>query len=103
MDDALLELDGDLRVVAANAAFLKRFQVEASETAGVLLYDLGNGQWNIPELRHLLTEIIPQHALVTDYTVTHDFPQLGRRTLHLNARQVKEANRILLAITDMSD
>ncbi|MBK8025469.1 MAG: PAS domain-containing protein [Chloroflexi bacterium] len=103
VDEALLELDSDLRVVAANASFLRQFQAEASETVGHLLTELGNGQWDIPELRHLLTEIIPQHTVVMNYTMTHDFPQLGRRTMHLNARQVSTANRILLVITDLSE
>jgi hypothetical protein len=51
-----------------------------------LLCDLGDGQCNIPELRTLLEEILPQKMLKTGFSVTHDFPTIGRRALLLNAR-----------------
>jgi len=102
IENALLELDGDLRVLSANQSFYELFQVTEEVTAGRLLYSLGNGQWDIPELRRLLTEIIPAEAIIRDYEVQHKFPGIGMRTMHLNARQIVEANRILLVITDVS-
>lgn len=77
LGDSVLELDGALRVVAANAAFYETFQVSAAATIGRQLYDLGNGQWDIPDLRHLLTEVIPAQTVVQGYEVTHQ----GNRVL----------------------
>ncbi|NDJ85147.1 MAG: PAS domain-containing protein [Chloroflexi bacterium] len=102
IENSLLELNGDLRVVGANNAFYEKFQVAEEDTIGQMLYDLGNGQWDIPELRRLLNEIIPQRTFVREYEVSHDFPDLGQRTMRLNARQIAELNRILLVITDIS-
>ncbi len=69
----LLVLDGELRVKAANRAFLQHFGVEPAETLVCLVYDLGNGQWNIPGLRRLLEEVLSQNGQVVDYRVEHDF------------------------------
>ncbi|KAA9008853.1 PAS domain S-box protein [Histidinibacterium aquaticum] len=99
----LLTLDADLRVETANEAFLDQFQVSRPETLGTLVYDLGNGQWDIPELRRLLGEILPEKRIVSNYRVEHDFERIGRRTMHLNARRVDRSGRpalILLAISD---
>ncbi|MBW4438324.1 MAG: PAS domain-containing protein [Pleurocapsa minor GSE-CHR-MK-17-07R] len=100
MESSVLELDSKLHVLAANTAFYAQFQYSPEDTIGRPLYELGSGQWDIPELRRLLGKIIPQRTFVSDYTVTHDFPNLGRYTMRLNARQVKAMNRILLVITD---
>ena len=59
----LLVLDGELRVEGANRAFLQLFGVEPAETLGCLVYDLGNGQWNIAGLRRL-EEGQPQTSLI---------------------------------------
>jgi two-component system, chemotaxis family, CheB/CheR fusion protein len=70
------------------------------------LYDLGDGQWNIPELRTLLEEILPRKTVLDGFSVTHAFPMIGRRTLLLNARQVRQASNkpplILLAMEDVT-
>lgn len=100
--NSLLELDSELRVVAANPAFYRQFNFVPETTIGYLLYELGNGQWDIPDLRRLLNEIIPRQTLVHDYTMTYEFPGMGKRTLHLNANQIKEVKRILLVITDLT-
>ncbi|QPC81733.1 PAS domain-containing protein [Phototrophicus methaneseepsis] len=102
VENSLIELDSDLRVVNASQSFYDTFEVKEEDTIGKLLYHLGNGQWDIPELRHLLTEIIPEQTIVRDYEVTHSFPELGIRTMRLNARQIAELDRILLVITDIS-
>ncbi len=103
----LLVLDKHLRVKTANKAFYKTFQVNELETEGVLIYDLGNRQWNIPELRTLLEEILPQKTHITDFEVTHNFSSIGLRVILLNAleitRQKKEEKLILLAIEDITE
>jgi PAS domain S-box-containing protein len=105
--EPLVVLDADLRVLSANRSFYKFFKVRKKETVGNLIYDLGNRQWDIPALRHLLETILPQKAVFNDYEVDHDFPSLGRRSLLLNARRIpaapKEAQWILLAFEDISE
>jgi chemotaxis protein methyltransferase CheR len=86
--EPLLVLDPALRVVLASRAFCLVFAVTREETEGRLLYDLGNGQWNIPSLRTLLEEILPQKTTVEEYEVAHVFPTIGYRTMLLNARRV---------------
>lgn len=99
---SLLELDNNLRVLSANQVFYQTFRTSEEETIERRLYELGNGQWDIPELRRLLSEVIPSQAVVRDYTVRHNFPQLGKSTMRLNARQIAELDRILLVITQVS-
>ena len=105
--EPLVILDADLRVVSANRSFCQTFQVKLGEMEGQLLYDLDNRQWDIPELRKLLEEILPQHTVFKDYEVEHDFPDIGRRTMLLNAREVRRAEGkerlILLAIEDITE
>jgi signal transduction histidine kinase/ActR/RegA family two-component response regulator len=83
------------------------FQVTPEETQGRRLYDLGNGQWNIPELRRLLDEVLPQHSAFDDFVVDAEFDQIGRKAMRLNARQLlHEGGRsrlILLAIEDVTE
>ncbi len=102
--EPLLVLAADLQVISANPAFYHTFQLTPDATLGRLLYNLGNHQWNIPALHQLLDEILPHQAVCNDFEVTHDFEQLGRRTMRLNARRiVSEAGQselILLAIED---
>jgi two-component system CheB/CheR fusion protein len=98
----LLVLDPQLRVVSANRAFHDTFQVDPAETEREYIYNLGDGQWDLPELRRLLEEIVPQNNVFEDFEVTHDFPHIGRQTMSLNARRLlQESGRpelILLAI-----
>src|ERR1051325_1611878 len=86
--EPVLVLDKGLRVIAASRSFYSRFQVRPEDTQGRLLYTLGDGQWDIPKLRILLEQIIPEHGVMEDYEVEHEFPNLGHRTMYLNARQV---------------
>jgi two-component sensor histidine kinase len=105
--EPLLVLDQDLRVVSASRSFYLKFKVEPREVHGRLIYALGDGQWNIPELRLLLEEILPKHTVMEAYEVEHNFSGIGRRTMLLNARAVfnrrKAGTLILLAIEDVTD
>jgi two-component system CheB/CheR fusion protein len=102
--DPLVVLTPDLRVKRANAMFYKMFQVTPEDTEGRFLYDLGDGQWNIPKLRQLLEEILPRNSLFNDFAVEHEFPRIGRKRMLLNARRIlskdNELKAILLAIED---
>ncbi len=105
--DPLLVLDQDLRVVTANRAFYRTFRMDFQNIHGRPVYDLGDGQWDIPELRLLLEDVAPQHAVMEAYEVERDFPMIGRRSMLLNAREVfnqRSARKlILLAIEDVTD
>jgi two-component sensor histidine kinase len=102
--EPFLVLDERFRVLAASRSFYRSFKVDPEETLGTLLYDLGNGQWDIPALRLLLETIIPEKAAMDEFEVDDDFPNIGRRTMLLNARKVvydrSSATTILLAFTD---
>jgi two-component sensor histidine kinase/PAS domain-containing protein len=104
--EPVLVLDEELRVIAASRSFYSAFKVSAEDTQGRLLYALGDGQWDIPKLRVLLENIIPEHGVMEGHEVEHEFPDLGQRTMRLNARQVfykGGANRtILLGIEDVT-
>jgi PAS domain-containing protein len=104
--EPLIVLDNDLRVVSANAAFYQAFQVERENIAGELLFDLGNRQWDIPQLRDLLERIIPENTFFEDFEVEHDFPSIGPKKMLLNARKVEASEAalqfILLAIEDIT-
>ena len=105
--EPLISLDQDLRVVTAGRSFYDFFKVKPEETVGQLIYDLGNKQWDIPKLRELLETILPQKASFDNYEVEHDFAGIGRRTMLLNARQIKRVlgkeRIILLAIEDITE
>lgn len=102
--EPLLVLSRDLRVVSANRAFYQMFRTNPAETLDRRIYELGNSQWDIPELRRLLEEILPQNTHFDGYEVTHDFEHIGRRTMLLNARRVQHSDEfILLAIEDVTE
>ncbi len=107
MHEPMLVLGNDLRVKSANKSFYKKFGVSDKQTEGVLLYDLGNKQWDIPVLRNLLEDIIPKNAHFEDYEVKHTFLHLGEKIMSLNAsRIIQKAHRehlILLVISDITE
>ena len=110
--EPVLILSEDFRVVAANEPFYKMFQVEKEETEGKIIYDLGNGQWNIITLKKLLEDILPKNTFFKGFEVIHEFPLIGRKIMLLNAREIhcKEDVKlgpcppiILLAIEDITE
>ncbi|PIU80955.1 MAG: hypothetical protein CO140_04340 [Candidatus Moranbacteria bacterium CG_4_9_14_3_um_filter_40_7] len=100
--EPFLILDPKFQIIGANASFYKNFQVTKEQTEGRFIYDLGNGQWNIPELKKLLEDILPNKKVFNDYEVSHDFPGIGVKTMLLNARQLDATQQILLAIEDIT-
>ena len=106
LPEPFLVLDDQFHVLAASASFYRTFEVDPAQTVGNVLYALGDGQWDISELRMLLETIIPERAAMDGFEVEHDFPQIGRKTMVLNARQVvyedSADSTILLAIRDIT-
>jgi PAS domain S-box-containing protein len=105
--DPLLVLDSAHRVKTANRSFLETFRLTQRDTDNVLLYDLDQGQWNIPELRSKLEEILPQHSELHDFEVHRDFPHLGNRTILVSARPLyrpgNNTEMILISMEDISE
>jgi chemotaxis protein methyltransferase CheR len=105
--EPVIVLDKGLRVIAASRSFYSRFKVRPEDTQGRRVYELGDGQWDIPGLRVLLEQIIPKHGVMESYEVEHEFPHLGHRTMYLNARQVDykagAETTILLGIEDVTE
>jgi two-component system CheB/CheR fusion protein len=100
--EPLLILDDDLHVQRANQAFYQHFQVEPANTEGRRIFELGDGQWNIPALRTLLEELLPTNHALVEYEVEHSFPRIGQRVMLLNAHRIDHVQRILLAMEDIT-
>ncbi len=105
--EPMLVLNADLRVRRANRSFYRTFRVTPEETVDRLVYDLGNQQWDIPWLRKLLEEVLPQDTAFDDFEVEHAFPDIGRKFMLLNARRIcgkdNQTEFILLAIEDTTE
>ncbi len=105
--EPLVILNQSLHVVQANKTFYSTFRARREDTEHRLIYDLGNGQWNIPKLRELLENILPAHSTFRDFEVTHEFEHVGRKVMLLNASEIynpnAQARTILLAIEDVTD
>jgi len=105
--EPLIVLDGDLRVKTASNSFYEAFKVTVENTAGAFIYDLGDGQWDIPALRQLLKRIITEDSTIESFEVEQNFPSLGAKIFLLNARRVQSENgpidAILLAFEDFTE
>lgn len=111
--EPVLILDKDFRVLAANDPFYRMFQVELRDTENRIVYELGNGQWDIPDLKKLLEDILPKNTFFKGFEVAHNFPSIGHKVMILNARQIhfKKDDAaakmfpsiILLAIEDITE
>lgn len=101
--EPLLILDTTLRVRSANRAFYQTFHVSPAETEGRLIYELGNGQWDIPDLRTLLEDIVPKSSVFDDFELEHTFPVIGRRVMLLNARKLQAGHHGELLVLAMED
>lgn len=107
--EPILVLDKNFSVMAANDSFYETFQVESKDTEGKLVYDLGNGQWDIPALRKLLEDVLPKNTFFKGFEVSHEFPFIGHKVMILNARQIhieedpSLPSIILLAMEDITD
>jgi PAS domain S-box-containing protein len=102
----LLVLNSELKILTANGSFYSTFKVTPGETIGHFIYDLGDGQWDIPGLRVLFEDILPKNTVLSDYEVVHDFLHIGRKIILLNARQIFRekigSHIILLGMEDIT-
>jgi two-component system, chemotaxis family, CheB/CheR fusion protein len=104
--EPLLVLDSKLHVRTASQSFYRTFGVSPEQTIGKFVYDLGNGQWNIPELRRLLEEVLPQQKSFRNFEVVHEFSSIGVRVMLVNGTRLlqdgDEPEGVLLAIEDVT-
>ncbi len=104
--EATMMLDGKLRVRSANDAYYRIFKTTPEDTEGRLIYELGNGQWNLPALRELMEDVVPENSHFEGFEVTHDFPGVGEKVVVLNGRMVVQhiyrREMVLLAIEDIT-
>lgn len=108
MQEALVVMDTNLRVIRANRSFYEMFQTTPAATEQCLIYELGNGQWNIESLRSQFNEILltQSQLQVQDFEVEHNFEQIGHKTMLLDAKKLLQANSeeiILLTIKDITE
>jgi two-component system CheB/CheR fusion protein len=107
MPHPLLVLDGDMRVQRASLSFYETFRVTKEETEHRLLYDLGDGSWDIPKLRKLLEDAMQKDVPFRELELERDFPEIGRRTLQLEGRRVRFQSGtlriLLLRIYDVTE
>ena len=105
--ESLLVLDADLKIIYANTSFYDKFLVTPKQTLGEKVFNLGNQQWDIPELRELLEKILPTKSVFNNFEVSHTFQTIGRKTMIINARQFRDGNNpmalILMVIEDITD
>ncbi len=103
----LVLLDGDLRVIAASASFFTTFQIDAEGAIGQPFISLGDGEWNLPRLRSLLSATLSGAAAVQAYELELTSRRLGSRTLLLNAHLLAYGDgtevRLLLGLSDVTD
>lgn len=102
LHEPLIILHSDLRVKSANDAFYENFKVSPEQTENRLIYDLGNGQWDIPALRELLEKVLPKNRIFKDFVVEHNFESIGNKIVLLNARRLDNVQLILLGIRDIT-
>src|SRR5580698_7660518 len=105
--DPLVVLESDLTVVTASKAFLTMFGVTEAEMRGRRISELGQHQWDVPALRHLMDKVLPENKPIENFEIEDNFPVLGRRVFNLNARKISQpgnhAHRILLVFEDITD
>ena len=108
--EPFLVLDKDLCVLAANRSYYKLFQVKIEDTEHKYVYELGDGEWNVPALKTLLLEVLPKDSFFAGFEVDHEFPVIGRKVMLLNGRRIYRQGEhgdifppiILLAMVDIT-
>jgi two-component sensor histidine kinase len=105
--DPLLVLDGDLTILSANPAFYRAFETSSDDVVGVPFLELDKGQWDIPELRRLLEEVVPKSTAIVDYEVRAEFPRVGFRTMLVSAQRLQHPEHgrriLMLSILDATE
>jgi two-component system, chemotaxis family, CheB/CheR fusion protein len=99
----LVVLTPEQRVRSVNEAFCAMFGVSREETEGQIFSQLGNRQWDIPELHRLLAQVLPDRREFAGFEIEHDFERIGRRTIILHARPLDGDQLVLLGMVDITE
>jgi two-component system CheB/CheR fusion protein len=101
MREPILVMDEDFVIRTANPAFYRMFQTSPAETEEREVFALGDGQWDAPELRRFLEEVVPESRVFSDYVIDHEFPRIGRRKIAVSGRKIAggEVRRPLILVT----
>ena len=105
IQEPLIVLNENLQILAASKSFFEKFNLDIENTQGKMFYELNEGDWNIPDLRRLLEQVIPQNKIVENYEINHNFFGLGQRVMLINAREIRYENdqrKMLLVISDVT-
>jgi two-component sensor histidine kinase len=103
----LLLLDAHLTVLAASTSFCERFDIKPNELTGRPLYELDAGDWDIPQLRSLMTATISGELHSDAHDI--DLKRARRRVRNLIVQATRlvyldlEQTRILVAVSDVTD
>ncbi|MFC1700838.1 hypothetical protein ACFLZ0_01755 [Patescibacteria group bacterium] len=100
--EPFLILDKNFHVIGANKSFYNNFHIEKKDTVDKLIFELGDGEWDIPKLRGLLENILPKKEIFNDFEVSKNFSKIGKKVMLLNARRLDSTDQILLAIEDIT-
>ena len=100
LEAPIILLNDQLKVKMVNQSFYEQFKVSRDETINRDFYTLGNGQWNIKELRQLLHQILPKRTVIENYPIEHTFDHIGKKRFYVNARRIdlSEINEHLIFI-----
>jgi PAS domain S-box-containing protein len=105
--DPLVVLESDMTIVTASRAFLTIFGITEAGARGLRFSELGQHQWDVPALRHLMEKVLPEDRPIESFEIEDNFPGLGRRVFNLNARKISQpgnhAHRMLLVFEDITD
>ncbi|MGL4322926.1 MAG: PAS domain-containing protein, partial [Beijerinckiaceae bacterium] len=105
-NEPLLFLDGNFNVIAASASFCRNFQIDPSYVVGRRIFDLGDGEWGLPQLQSLLQATASGGALIESYEMNLVRKDLPTRCLVLHATKLDDGDKdrigLLLAITDIT-
>src|SRR5476651_1541256 len=92
--DPLVVLENNMTIVTASKAFLTIFGITEAETRGRRVSELGQHQWDVPALRHLMDKVLPENKPIESFEIEDDFPGLGRRVFNLNARSEEHTSEL---------
>lgn len=106
LGEAVLVLDNEFRIKSANKSFYSIFKTRVQDTEGILLFELGNRQWNLLKLRELLDDVMSNNMPFKEFEIAHDFPVIGPKIMMLNARRIKKVSGkqlLILTIRDITE
>lgn len=102
----LLLLSGSCEIIAASGSFLESFAIAPSDAVGRPLFELGEGEWDVPQLRSLMDATASGEAAIESYELDLRPRKGPLRHLVLNVRKLDYGNpgqnRLMMAVSDVT-